>query len=200
MQVIGLTGSIGSGKTTVANLFAARGVPVIDADVLAREVTKPDTPAYRAIIERFGSRVLNADGTLDRGSLREIIFHDALQRSWLEALLHPLILARMQDEIARLNTPYCIAVIPLLLETDAVQFIDRILVVDLPEATQIERARLRDNATNDQIEAILKTQISREERLKRAHDVINNAGNQTELMNQIEELHQKYLKLTPEIR
>lgn len=195
MIVIGLTGSIGSGKSTVAHLFAERGVPIIDADVLAREVTEPHTPAYQAITTRFGSDILNDDGTLDRGSLREIIFKQPTERSWLEALLHPIILKRMQEEIAKLHADYCIAVIPLLLETEAATFIQRILVVDIPEETQVERATLRDNATHEQIKAIINTQISRDHRLTRADDIITNAGSPAELAKQVEALHQKYLKL-----
>lgn len=195
MIVIGLTGSIGSGKSTVANLFAERGAPVIDADVLAKEVTLPDTPAYQAIVDRFGKDVLNADGSIDRGSLREIIFHQPEERRWLEALLHPVILNRMREDIAKLRTPYCIAVIPLLLETEAAEFVQRILVVDTPEEAQIERAKLRDKSTSEQIKNIIKTQIPRDQRLTKADDVINNAGSQDELIKQVDNLHQMYLKL-----
>lgn len=193
--MIGLTGSIGSGKSTVANLFAERGAPVIDADVLAKEVTLPDTPAYQAIVDRFGKDVLNADGSIDRGSLREIIFHQPEERRWLEALLHPVILNRMREDIAKLRTPYCIAVIPLLLETEAAEFVQRILVVDTPEEAQIERAKLRDKSTSEQIKNIIKTQIPRDQRLTKADDVINNAGSQDELIKQVDNLHQMYLKL-----
>ena len=195
MIVIGLTGSIGSGKSTVAHLFAERGVPVIDADVLAREVTQPHTVAHQAMVTRFGDSILNADGSIDRGSVREIIFHQAEERRWLEALLHPLIVQRMQQDIAKLAAPYCIAVIPLLLETDSTAFVQRILVVDIPEETQVERAKLRDKSSNEQIKAILNTQIPREQRLKRADDIINNAGTHDELEKQVDVLHQKYLNL-----
>lgn len=194
-MVVGLTGSIGSGKSTVAHLFAQHGVPVIDADVLAREVTKPQTPAHQAITARFGDNVLNADGSLDRGSLREIIFHQPEERRWLEALLHPVILKRMQEEIAKLNAPYCIAVIPLLLETEAASFVRRILVVDIPEETQIERAALRDKDTRARIKSIINTQLPRDQRIQRADDIIDNAGTEAELVRQVEMLHQKYLKM-----
>lgn len=195
MMVVGLTGSIGSGKTTVAQLFAQHGVPVIDADVLAREVTQPQTPAYQAIVERFGPNIVNADGSLDRGSLREIIFHQPEEKDWLEALLHPAILIRMREEIARLDTPYCLAVIPLLLETDAASFVQRILVVDVTEEKQIERAALRDKDTHESIKRIINTQVPRDQRLQRADDVIDNAGSKADLAHQVEMLHQKYLKL-----
>lgn len=195
MIVIGLTGSIGSGKSTVANLFAEHGAPVIDADVLAREVTQPNTPAYQAIINRFGGNILNTDDTIDRGSLREIIFNQPEERRWLEALLHPVILKRMRDEIGKLHAPYCIAVIPLLLETEACEFVQRILVVDIPEETQIERAKLRDKSTDTKIKSIINTQIPRDQRLTRADDVIHNAGTPQELAKQVDELHHMYLKL-----
>jgi dephospho-CoA kinase len=195
MLVIGLTGSIGSGKSTVANLFAERGVPVIDADVVAREVTAPNLPAYKAIVARFGNTILKANGTIDRSSLREIIFTNSEQRRWLEALLHPIILNHMEDEIEKLDAIYCIVVIPLLLESDAAAFIDRILVVDMSEETQLARAALRDNSTLDQIKAIMVTQLPRKDKLAKADDIINNAGTPEALVKQVEKLHQMYLKL-----
>lgn len=195
MLVIGLTGSIGSGKSTVANLFAERGVPVIDADVVAREITAPNLPAYKAIVARFGNSILKANGTIDRGCLREIIFANQEHRSWLEALLHPVILNHMEDEIEKLDAPYCIAVIPLLLETDAATFIDRVLVVDMSEETQLIRASLRDNSTVDQIKAIMDTQLPRKDKLAKADDIINNAGSPEALAKQVDKLHQMYLKL-----
>ena len=195
MIVIGLTGSIGSGKSTVAHLFAERGVPVIDADVLAKEVTLPATPEYEAIVTRFGGSILNADGTIDRSSLRDIIFNQPEERRWLEALLHPVILKRMRDAITKLQSPYCIAVIPLLLETEAADFVQRVLVVDIPEETQIERAKLRDNSTSSQIKSIINTQVPRHQRLTKADDVINNTGSPQELVEQVDKLHQMYLKL-----
>lgn len=195
MMVIGLTGSIGSGKSTVAHLFAEHGVPVIDADILAREVTRPHTQAYEAIKSRFGDHIITPEGTLDRSSLREIIFNQPEERRWLEDLLHPIILQKMQAEIAKLNTPYCIAVIPLLLETEAAAFVQRVLVVDIPEETQIQRASSRDKKTNDHIKSIIRTQSTREHRLAKANDIIDNAGSKEDLAKQVDNLHQKYLKL-----
>lgn len=193
--VIGLTGSIGSGKSTVANLFAQHGVPVIDADVIARTITKPGTRAHQAISERFGQEVLNEDQTLDRASLREIIFTQPEERKWLEALLHPEILQAMQTDIATLKAPYCLAVIPLLLETEAASFINRVLVVDIPEEIQLQRASLRDNSTREKIKSIIDTQIGRSQRLAQADDIINNAGSPADLAQQVDKLHQHYLKL-----
>ncbi|HTM63571.1 MAG TPA: dephospho-CoA kinase [Gammaproteobacteria bacterium] len=195
MIVIGLTGSIGAGKSTVAHLFADHGVPIIDADIIAREVTEPHSPAYDEITARFGGSVVNSDGTLDRGSLREIIFHNPEERRWLEELLHPVILERMREEISKLDAPYCIAVIPLLLETEAAEFVQRILVVDIPEDKQIERAKLRDKSTSSQIKNIIKAQLPRDQRLTKADDVINNAGSPDELIKQVDNLHKKYLQL-----
>lgn len=195
MLVIGLTGSIGSGKTTVANLFAQHGVPVVDADVLSRTLTQPGMPAYNQIVARFGQQVVSSDSKLDRVALREIIFNEPEERRWLEALLHPLILDRMQSDIQQLQAPYCLAVIPLLLETEAVQFIQRILVVDIPEETQLERATMRDKSTKEKIKSIIKTQVGREVRLSKADDVIDNTGNEGALVKQVDKLHQMYLKL-----
>lgn len=193
--VVGLTGSIGSGKSTVANLFAKHGVPIIDADVIARGITQPGTRAYKAITNRFGQEILKDDHTIDRASLREIIFSRPEERKWLEALLHPEILAEMQANIANLNTDYCLAVIPLLLETEAASFVQRVLVVDIPEDIQLERASLRDNSTKGNIKAIIDTQIDRKLRLAQADDIINNAGSPAELAKQVDQLHQQYLKL-----
>ncbi len=195
MLVVGLTGSIGSGKSTVAELFAKLGVPVIDADILSREVTEPHTPAHGKIVAHFGHQILNADGGLNRGLLRKIIFNQPEERRWLESLLHPIILERMQSDIAKCQAPYCLAVIPLLLESDATSFIQRILVVDLPEEIQLERAKLRDNSTSEQIKAIIDTQIPRTARLARADDIINNAGTPDQLVAQVHDLHQQYLKM-----
>jgi len=195
MLVVGLTGSIGSGKTTVANLFAQLGVPVIDADILARDVTQPHTPAYEKIVAHFGTRIIHPDGSLNRSLLRDIIFNETESRHWLERLLHPIILERMQHDIAALQSPYCLAVIPLLLETDATSFIQRILVVDVPEETQIERAILRDNSSQSKIKSIIDAQMPRAARLARADDIINNAGDPEELTPQVHALHEQYLKM-----
>jgi dephospho-CoA kinase len=200
MLIIGLTGSIGSGKSTVAKLFAERGVPVIDADIVARAVTEPHTLTYDHIVAHFGVSILQADGRLNRAKLREIIFTQPEERRWLESLLHPEILKQMQTAIAALHAPYCIAVIPLLLEVNAATFIQRILVVDVPETMQLERAVLRDKSTHEQIKSIIKTQVSREVRLAHADDIINNAGTLDALIEQVDALHQQYLKLAKNIK
>src|SRR5579883_1238465 len=149
MLVIGLTGGIGSGKSTVAKLFIERGVTVIDSDKLARDVVLPGQAALKQVAEKFGSAVMKPDGTLDRNALRKIIFEDENSRNWLEQLLHPLIRAEMKKQIKNANPPYCIIMIPLLLETENNPLIDRILVVDSAEADQIKRTQKRDNATEE---------------------------------------------------
>lgn len=196
MLVIGLTGGIGSGKTTVANLFAERGIPIIDADIVAREVTQPNTTAFEKIVKHFGNDILQSDGTLNRSKLREIIFQDVKQRLWLEELLHPIIRNAMRDKINEQTAPYLIAVIPLLLEVEFYSFINRILVVDAPEDQQINRVVVRDKSDKTQVEAILKTQASRADRKARAHDVIINDGNLADLIPQVEKLHVQYLQMS----
>jgi dephospho-CoA kinase len=195
MLVIGLTGGIGSGKSTVAQLFADRGVPIIDADVAARKTTQPDSPAFTRIVKHFGNALVLPTGTLDRTKLRKIIFSDAKQRLWLEHLLHPLIRDEMKQEIDRLSAPYCIAVIPLLLEVEFYSFVNRILVVDAPEHAQIQRVAARDKASKSDIEAILKTQASRKNRKAHAHDIVLNDGIMADLIPQVEKLHEKYSQI-----
>lgn len=195
MLVIGLTGGIGSGKSTVAKLFADHGVPIIDADVITRELTRPDQPAFLDIIDHFDEKILLENGTLDRAMLRKIIFIHPEERRWLEALLHPQVEKIIQQKIQKINAPYCIAVIPLLLEVEPYLFIDRILVVDSPEHMQIERVVSRDDTTKTHVEAIIKTQTIRDERIKKADDIIINDGVLADLIPQVEKLHQLYQSL-----
>jgi dephospho-CoA kinase len=195
MLVVGLTGGIGSGKTTVADLFAKKGVPLIDADIIARELTQPNMSAFTQIVAHFGKDIVLPNGELNRTRLREIIFNDAKERLWLESLLHPKIRDHMAKQIAALKTPYCIAIIPLLLEVEFYALINRILVVDLPEAMQIERVVKRDRTEKSLVEAILKSQAHRQDRLHRAHDIIHNEGNLEDLAQQVTVLHKKYTDL-----
>lgn len=195
MLVIGLTGGIGSGKSTVTKLFAAHGVPIIDADQISREITQPKQPALEIITSHFGPDILLKDGTLDRPKLRKIIFNHAEERLWLEKLLHPLIRQEIETRIQAHSAPYCITVIPLLFETMPYPFIDRILVIDISENQQVCRVSSRDNVPHAAIAPILKTQIKRKERLSKADDVINNAGTLATLIPQVEKLHQLYLSL-----
>ena len=192
MLLIGLTGGIGCGKTAVAELFAEQGVPVIDADQVAREVVAPGEAALKELCRHFGDDVLLADGRLDRGRLREIVFHDQQARLELEAILHPRIRKQMQQQLADLVAPYAILAIPLLLETGQQELVDRILVVDCPPDQQIRRVCTRDGGSPSQARGI---QCSRQDRLSAADDIIDNAGPQTQLRPQVLQLHRKYLAL-----
>ncbi|WP_296178888.1 dephospho-CoA kinase [Pseudomonas sp. UBA1879] len=193
--ILGLTGGIGSGKSAAAQCFVDLGVHLVDADNAARWVVEPGRPALAQIAEHFGEGVLQADGTLNRGALRELIFNDPQQRVWLEGLLHPLIREEIRQYLARAESPYAILVSPLLLETTQHQMVQRVLVIDVPEAVQIERTVLRDKTNEAQVRAILKAQASREERLSRADDVIVNDRDPIWLRSEVERLHHFYLTL-----
>lgn len=196
MLRVGLTGGIGSGKSTVAALFAAKGVPVIDTDEIARDVVRSGTPAYAAIINAFGNTALDASGAIDRARLRERVFGDAHARRRLEAILHPRIRAEAEIRLSRLSAPYCILVVPLLIETDFHELVDRILVVDADEATQITRTMARSGLSRTAVEAILAAQTDRATRRERADDVIVNSGDPSALAPQIDALHARYLALS----
>ena len=193
MLVIGLTGGIGCGKSAVTDLFSRLGVPVIDADVVARQVVEPGSPALQQIRSRFGAGVVQADGSLDRGRLRRIIFHDPQARRDLEGILHPRIRQRMRQQLGALQAPYAILSIPLLLETGQAGDVDRVLVVDCPEAQQIERVCRRDGIDRARAEEILAAQVDRRQRLQAADDLIDNSGTLQQLVPQVEALHRKYL-------
>jgi dephospho-CoA kinase len=193
--LIGLTGGIGTGKSTVCKLFAERGVAVIDADAIAKELVALDQPALQTIVQEFGKGIIDAKGRLRRDRLRSIVFSDPERRKRLEKLLHPLILEEMLSRANRAGGPYCILCIPLLVETDQSSAVDRVLVVDAPQALQTQRVMERDHLTIDEIKAIMQAQASREERLEVADDIIMNDSDITKLAEQVEALHQKYLAL-----
>lgn len=195
MLVVGLTGGIGSGKSVVAERFAALGVPVIDADVIARELVAPGQPALREIVEAFGTDVLNPDGTLDRAALRTVVFSNPAARTRLEAILHPPIRTEMLRRIQAYSAPYCILVIPLLVETGQANLVDRILVVDVEPSIQYKRIARRDGLTAPEIDAILAVQADRRTRLETADDVIDNSGEPSDLDPQVSALHTHYLIL-----
>lgn len=195
MLCIGLTGGIGSGKSTVTGLFAALGVPIIDTDRIAHELTAPGAAAVRLIAEMFGPEVIAADGALDRTRLRHTVFSDGAKRAQLEALLHPLIRSRTMELMAQAQGPYCIVVVPLLLETGWHTLVDRILVVDAPLELQLSRTRQRDGRPLEEVHAIIAAQISREKRLAAADDVVVNDADRAKLATQVEQLHRKYLQL-----
>lgn len=198
-MLIGLTGGIGSGKSTVAGLFNAAGAHYVDADIVAREIVAPGTPCLQAIIEHFGNAVLQADGQLNRAALRSQIFQDPAAKAWLEALLHPAIRQEMLHQLAGSTTPYTLLVAPLLLENGLNKLVSRVLVIDVSEQTQIQRATIRDGNNPEQIKAIMAAQWPRQKRLAFADDVLDNNGTQTQLAEQIQYLHQKYLELSREI-
>lgn len=194
--VIGLTGGIGSGKSTCAALFSELGVPVIDADELAHALVAPGEPALAAIIKAFGPEYLAADGQLDRGRLRQQVFAEPASRRRLEAILHPLIRSNIKELVDTVQAPYCIVSIPLLLETGQTDLVDRILVIDIPEALQLERTAVRDRLAVDEIRPVLESQAGRSERLTAADDVISNTGSVEELAVKVEALHEKYSSLS----
>jgi dephospho-CoA kinase len=192
---IGLTGGIASGKTTVARLFAALGVPAIDADELAREVVAPGTVLLARIAERFGRKLIGPDGRLDRRALRSLVFADPQARADLEALTHPAIFAALEERSKQAPGPYQILVLPLLVEKHRESHVDRVLVVDCEESLQIRRLQARDGSTLDEARSILAAQVPRAERLRAADDVIANDGDLQSLRAQIEKLHARYLGL-----
>ncbi|WP_318472789.1 dephospho-CoA kinase [Photobacterium leiognathi] len=195
--VIGLTGGIGSGKTTVANLFAdTYGIDIIDADIVAREVVEPNTFGLNAIIEKCGKEILLEDGTLNRAKLRDAIFSQPELKAWLNNLLHPLIREKMQQDINQSQSPYCLLVVPLMVENNLQTMTHRLLVVDVDEQLQIERTQQRDNVSVEQIKNILASQASREQRLDAADDIITNNGDNKALVSQVEQLHLQYLKMS----
>lgn len=192
---VGLTGGIGSGKSTVANYFAALGVPIIDADQIAHEITKKDKASIRIIADHFGADIIAPDGSLQRNKLRQIIFNNKDERLWLEQLLHPLIRKAMFEQMQTCHYPYCILVIPLLAESNEIDFIDRVLVVDAPLELRKQRAQQRDDTTNEDIEKIIRSQSNHQQRLSIADDVITNDADLQALKNKVFALHQNYLNL-----
>lgn len=192
---VGLTGGIASGKTTVANLFAARGVPVIDTDVIARQIVEPGQPALAAVVAEFGPGVLGADGRIDRPRMRERVFGDEAARRRLEAILHPAIRTEMERQSSEAGGDYQVLVIPLLAEGGRREHLDRVLVVDVPETTQIERLVRRDGVPRVQAEAALRAQATRDARLAFADDVVENDGDLEALDDRVARLHERYLAL-----
>jgi dephospho-CoA kinase len=192
---VGLTGGIASGKSTAAKFFGALGIPILDSDQVARDVVEPGQPPLERLVERFGPKILTADGHLDRPALREIVFSDPKARADLEALTHPAIGAAMEARSAAAGGPYQILVIPLLVEKNLAAHVNRVLVVDCDEELQIRRLRDRDGSTPEQVEAILKAQAPRSARLKAADDVIHNDSDMSAVRDQVATLHAQYLEL-----
>jgi dephospho-CoA kinase len=193
--VVGLTGGIGSGKSAAADIFLSLGVDVINADTLSREVVAPGQPALADIASHFGKEILNAEGALDRAKLRKIVFSNPEQKDWLESLLHPLISRLLEERLAETTSNYTILESPLLLETEQHKLVDRVLVIDVSEDTQLARAVKRDGSDEDTIRAIIASQIDRDERIRRADDVIQNESDMEILREKITTLHTSYTKV-----
>ena len=171
------------------------GIPVIDADNIAHELVKPHQPAFKIIIDTLGTDYLNQNGELDRKKLRTAVFDDETTKKKLESILHPIVFEEIDRRVALIKAPYCIICIPLLIETNAMDKVDRVLVIDVPENLQISRASQRDNVTSSDIEKIAKTQIAGEIRLTNADDILHNDQDIESLRKQINNLHKHYMKL-----
>lgn len=195
--VVGLTGGIGSGKSTVADLFVARGAALVDTDAIAHELTGPGGAAMAEISAAFGPEIVNPAGGLDRAAMRERVFADPAARQKLEAILHPMIRQISAERCKAANTPYVILAVPLLVESGTYrERCQRIVVVDCPESRQVERVMARNRMTAAEVEAIMATQASRDERLAVADDVIVNDAGVDSLFSQVDALNSKYLKLS----
>ena len=197
--VVGLTGGIGSGKSTIAELFAELGVPIIDADLIARQVVEKGSPLLAEITAHFGPKILLEDGALNRAALREKVFNHESEKQWLNQLLHPAIRHKMLQQLAAQDAPYCIFMVPLLIENKLTALCQRVLVVDVSKQTQMTRASKRDNNQLALIKNIMQSQVSRSERLQHADDVINNDADLSESLPQLKQkvldLHHHYLQL-----
>ena len=191
--IVALTGGIGSGKSTVADAFSRLGITIVDADVIARQVVEPNTPALKAIEAHFGNDIINADGTLNRRRLRECIFTTPTEKTWLNALLHPIIHQQTQRQIADATSPYVLWVVPLLVENQLQHKANRVLVVHDSPDTQLQRTMLRDNVSRQHAEQILAAQATREARLAVADDVIDNDGAPDAIASDVARLHAQYL-------
>ena len=191
--IVALSGGIASGKSTIANLFAQLGVPIIDADVIARQVVEIGTDAYKLIIKHFSQEILLPNNEIDRSQLRDIIFNNDHERLWLNNVLHPIIQEQTQIQIAKQTAAYVIWVVPLLVENNLHNFADRVLMVDTPEQLQLERLIQRDNIDESLAKKMISSQISSQKRLTYADDIIVNNGDLTSLTAQVNKLHQQYL-------
>lgn len=197
--IIGLTGGIGCGKTTISDEFARLGITIVDADLIARDVVAPHSIGLTAIIKRFGGAILTPEGTLNRPKLRKLVFADPTLTQWLNTLLHPLIRTEMERQLHASNSIYTILSVPLLLENNLDILCDRVLVVDIDEATQIERVKARDNSELSTINAIISAQIDRSSRLAKSDDIIDNSGKIPESLAQVRKLHDFYSDLTKNV-
>ncbi|KFA58605.1 dephospho-CoA kinase [Gilliamella sp. Choc4-2] len=192
--VVALSGGIASGKSTIANLFANLGVPIIDADIIARQVVQVGTDAFSQIVKHFSQEILLPNGDLDRSQLREIIFNNDHERLWLNSLLHPIIHKETQLLLAKQYAIYVIWVVPLLIENNLNEFADRVLIIDTPKSLQLARLVKRDHVDELLAEKMILSQVTSSKRLSYADDIIKNDGDLSSLTLQVNKLHQQYLK------
>lgn len=194
--VVGLTGGIGSGKTTIANLFAQYGIDIIDADVIARKVVEPQSDALKQMSHYFGDNILDNNGALNRAKLREFVFQNTAAKTWLNNLLHPIIRSEMISAIKQAQSDYCLLVVPLLVENELTYLVNRVLVVDVPTEVQISRTCARDESSKEIVQGIITSQATREQRISVADDIIdNNVTNSDTIKNEVAKLHQLYIRL-----
>ena len=194
--IIGLTGGIGSGKTLVSDRFAELGVAIIDTDVIARLIVQPEHPALQQLVVAFGASILQANGELNRGALRQVAFSSDVNKAKLDAITHPAIRSETLKQINQVNTPYCLVVVPLLTKNSPfIEFMQRVLVVTTNKETKINRVKIRSNLTRDEVERIMQTQLDDEERLLFADDVIQNDGTVDDAYSEVAKLHALYTKL-----
>ncbi len=198
--IIGLTGGIGSGKTTVAKLFAALSVPVIDADDIGRELSQPGHPPFDQIIKTFGTEILSVDGMINRAALRDIVFDQPEQLAQLEAILHPAIFAEMRAQAASSEAPYCLFDIPVLFEAEQTEVVDRVLLIHAPLERRQAWIKARNSWSDTTIAQVMNAQIAPSEALKRADDVIYNDGDLADLKPQVHLLHQRYTEIVADIK
>ena len=194
-KIVGLTGGIGSGKSMVASFFGALGVHWVDADDIARQAVEPGTRALEQIAEHFGHDILTSGGALNRAALRKLVFDNADERRWLEALIHPIIHAELEHQLKPddYNLPYVLLVSPLLFETIQHTMTERVIVIDSPESVQIQRTMARDNNPRDQVERIIAAQIPRQQRLDKADLIIDNGGTKDNVRQQVRDVHKALL-------
>jgi len=197
--IVALTGGIGSGKSTVASAFAARGAAIVDADIIAREVVQPGAPALEALSQRFGKQIIHSDGSLNRPLLREKIFNNNEDKQWVNNLIHPLVHARTLQFFSETSAPYILWVVPLLVENGLQSKADRVLVVDVTLEIQLSRTMKRDSVSLQQAQQIISAQVSRSQRLAYADDIIDNNGAPDTIGSRVDVLHNCYLKLAASV-
>jgi len=193
--VLGLTGGIGCGKTAVSNMFEQLGITIVDADIIARQVVEPKSDGLNAIVSKFGQGILLSDGTLNRSALRERIFTNNADKEWLNNLLHPLIRNKIHNDITTAKSAYVVLVAPLLFENGLDKLCNRTLLIDIPQSVQIERTASRDNVSTEQVKAIIAAQMSREDKQKKADDILNNDRALNNVNHDLLTLHKNYLHM-----